>query len=170
MRTTAINVEGLRTVPGLNAREHWAVKARRVKAERLMTRGALAERGRPPDGPWQVELCRVAPRRCDDDNLQGALKAVRDEVAAWLGVDDGSELITFRYSQLCAPAEVVDGVRIPKWGVGIWIKRRLGRPPKMAAGVMAMRKRGDTLQAIGRRYGVTRQAVWSAIQRRELRG
>ena len=46
-----------------------------------------------------VTLTRIAPRKLDCDNLRGALKAVRDGVADWLGVDDGSERITWKYAQ-----------------------------------------------------------------------
>ena len=37
----------------------------------------------------RVRLVRLGARALDTDNLAGALKAVRDAVAAWLGVDDG---------------------------------------------------------------------------------
>lgn len=78
----------LRTVPGLNAREHFRVKAKRTKAERQMVGWSLAGKPRPPI-PCSVRLTRVSPGSgCDDDNLVGAMKAVRDEIAAWLGVDD----------------------------------------------------------------------------------
>lgn len=42
---------------------------------------------------------RVAPGRLDDDNLARACKAVRDEVAAWLGVDDGDPRISWVTAQ-----------------------------------------------------------------------
>jgi hypothetical protein len=35
----------------------------------------------------------------DGDNLQSGFKAVRDGVADWLGVDDGSGLIDWQYCQ-----------------------------------------------------------------------
>lgn len=55
-------------------------------------------------GPLEVTLTRVSPARgrlLDDDNLQGALKAIRDEVASQLGfLDDGdTNEIRFRYRQ-----------------------------------------------------------------------
>lgn len=77
----------IRTTTGLNSREHFRVKAKRVKAERDATAWKLA--GQPkPAIPCSVRLTRVGPRSCDDDNLIGGLKAIRDEVAKWLGVDD----------------------------------------------------------------------------------
>jgi hypothetical protein len=37
---------------------------------------------------------------CDDDNLQGACKAIRDEIARLFGVDDGPRgPITWAYAQ-----------------------------------------------------------------------
>ena len=52
-----------------------------------------------PGLPLEVELVRVAPRRLDSDNLTSSLKAVRDGVADWLGVDDGDERVLWRYRQ-----------------------------------------------------------------------
>lgn len=77
----------IRTTTGQNAREHFRVKAKRVKAERTATAAALYGKPKPPI-PCSVRLVRVGPRSCDDDNLIGGLKAIRDEVAKWLGVDD----------------------------------------------------------------------------------
>ena len=90
----------LRTVSGLNAREHWRARARRVKAERDATAWLL----RPvvkPETPCIVQLTRVAPSGgLDDDNLPGALKGVRDQIAAWMGVDDRKrEIVRYRYAQ-----------------------------------------------------------------------
>lgn len=82
----------MRTKTGLNSREHWAQRARRVKRERqavlLVWQSA---RPRPLEPPFVVTLTRVGPRRCDSDGAVGGLKAVRDQVAEQLGVDDGDE-------------------------------------------------------------------------------
>lgn len=98
---------------GQNNREHHRVRAVRVAAEREATRLALA------DGDWRgdpVSLCRpelgarvtiVRPfviKRLDGDNLTAACKAVRDEVAAFLGVDDASARLHWVYLQ--SPAVV----------------------------------------------------------------
>jgi hypothetical protein len=48
----------------------------------------------------RVTLVRICCGVLDDDNLRGALKAVRDEVAAWLGIDDGDvPRLRFEYDQ-----------------------------------------------------------------------
>lgn len=102
----------LRTAPGLNAREHFRVRASRFKRERKVTAWALQGlRPERPRIPCTVHLVRSSPgtRPADDDNLAGALKAVRDEVAAWLGVDDGNRAaVRFTYGQKRGP-----------WGVEI---------------------------------------------------
>ena len=78
----------IRTVPGMNVRESWRARARRVKAERHAVAWLLKSAPKPPI-PCTVRLTRVAPSAgVDDDNLTGAVKAVRDQIADWLGVDD----------------------------------------------------------------------------------
>lgn len=93
---------------GPNAREHWRVKAKRVKSEREATAWILARRTKPPI-PCSVRLTRVGPSSgFDDDNLIGAMKGIRDEIAAWLGVDDRHRLqVRYLYDQR----------REPAWGV-----------------------------------------------------
>jgi hypothetical protein len=50
--------------------------------------------------PLVVTLTRVAPSNgLDGDNLQGSLKACRDGVADWLGVDDRDPRVTWLYEQ-----------------------------------------------------------------------
>ena len=108
----------IRTVPGLNAREHFRARARRVKAERQTTAWLLAPLAKP-DVPCVVLLTRIGPSNgLDDDNLAGALKAVRDEIARWLGVDDRrSEIVKYRYAQRRGKA----------WGVSVEFQTMEGR-------------------------------------------
>lgn len=91
----------LRTGSGLNAREHPMARARRVKAERDCVHWMLVGKPRP-ELPCVVTLTRIAPSAgLDDDNLVGALKAVRDQVALWLGVDDKHrDQVRYRYEQV----------------------------------------------------------------------
>ncbi len=90
----------LRTVPGLNAREHWAQRSKRVKAEREAVAWSLRSLPRPAL-PAIVTLTRVGPSNgLDDDNLAGALKGVRDEIAEWLGVNDRDrKTVRYEYEQ-----------------------------------------------------------------------
>ncbi len=89
----------IRTASEANLREHWARRAKRAREQRglaaLVCRAALAL----PSLPATITLTRIAPRRLDDDNLTRSFKAVRDGIADWLRVDDGSPLLTWRYSQ-----------------------------------------------------------------------
>ena len=102
----------IRTVPGLNAREHWRARSTRVRKEREAVGWVL--KGQPmPAVPLTVRLTRVSPSSgCDDDNLAGALKGVRDAVAAWLGIDDRrQQQVRYVYAQHRGP-----------WGVEIeWL-------------------------------------------------
>jgi hypothetical protein len=88
----------LRLPSAANLREHWAKKARRVKAERQAVAMFLGSKPRP-SFPVVVTLTRVAPRALDGDNLQSAFKAPRDQVAAWFGVADNHPGIRWRYAQ-----------------------------------------------------------------------
>jgi hypothetical protein len=101
-----------------NLREHWGAKRRRVKSQRVTT-GLMLRANRVADaiqtehvGEWAiarplvVTLTRIGPRSLDDDNLRGAFKAVRDEVAAYFGVDDSDPRIKWRYAQAKGRAAV----------------------------------------------------------------
>lgn len=84
---------------GLNGRLHWAVRKRKTDTIRRVVRWAWLGQPAKPWLPCTVTLVRIGPRTMDDDNNAGALKAVRDEVAKLLGVDDGDPRITWRYAQ-----------------------------------------------------------------------
>lgn len=93
----------VRTRNVLNAREHWSVRHRRVRNQRRTVAGVLAIEGvlrTPPPLPVVVTLTRLGGRRLDPhDGLPAAMKAVADELAAWLGCDDGDARVAFRYGQ-----------------------------------------------------------------------
>lgn len=90
----------IRTVSTLNLREHWAKRAARAKTHRR-TALALARSLAAGTGlPAVVTLTRIAPSNgLDGDNLQGALKSVRDGVADAFGVDDRDPRLQWRYAQ-----------------------------------------------------------------------
>lgn len=92
---------GLRIVSEANGREHWRKVAARKRAHRAMARLVLQMHARPMGEADQftITLTRVAPRKLDDDNLASGFKAVRDGVADWLGIDDGSPRIKWQYAQ-----------------------------------------------------------------------
>lgn len=105
----------IRTGRGLNERGHWATKARRVKAEREAAQWALVGAQKPPL-PCVVVLTRVGPTNgLDDDNLAGSQKAIRDQIAQWLGVDDRrNQIVRYEYRQR---REKVWGVEVEFRGV-----------------------------------------------------
>lgn len=104
----------LHTVSESNSRDHWRKKAKRVKGHRLVAKSKTPEHRLP----CVVTLTRIAPRALDDDNLRGALKAVRDGVADKLGTDDRDPRIEWRYAQARGKAREY-AVRIdlqePQW-------------------------------------------------------
>lgn len=89
----------------LNSREHWAARARRVKGERTAVAAVLLMVGPPPrvltaTPRVRVTLTRVNGGTMDDDNLKGALKGVRDEVASgWFKRDDADPRFEWVYAQ-----------------------------------------------------------------------
>ena len=96
-------IPGLRLVSEANCHEHWRVVAKRTKAQKatvdMVLRSLIATPLRPP---VEVVITRTAPGRLDDDNLQGAGKHVRDAVAKWIGIDDGSRDFRCRVEQASA--------------------------------------------------------------------
>lgn len=91
-------------------RVHWRTNRRTAKREREAVFMMLRSGGVRALGPTEaatVYLTRNAPRALDDDNLRGALKAVRDEVAKALGVDDRDARVAYEYRQAKAKAPSV---------------------------------------------------------------
>lgn len=70
-----------------------------MRDERLNAAVALSEYARPAL-PCTVTLTRIAPSNgLDSDNLLSSMKGCRDQVAAWLGVDDRDPRVTWAYDQ-----------------------------------------------------------------------
>mgnify|MGYP003396394007 FL=1 len=85
---------------------HWSTRAKRVKAQRHATlmmlqvnQGRINSLGGFAGAALVVTLTRVSPRSLDSDNLAYAFKAVRDEVAAYFGVNDNDPRIVWKYAQ-----------------------------------------------------------------------
>lgn len=114
---------------GENNREHPQARARRVKAEHLAvfyatlgTRRAVLAALMP--APVVVTLTRVSPGPGLDshDNLPGSLKAVVDQLADILGVNDRDPRVTWKY----APQERGE------WGVWVHVTATLPGPEVVA--------------------------------------
>lgn len=88
-------------VSAMNLREHWTVRSKRTKGQRIAARLAVqaAPRFKAIQLPVVVTLTRIAPRQLDDDNLASGFKAIRDGVADALGTDDRNPGVTWRYAQ-----------------------------------------------------------------------
>jgi hypothetical protein len=97
----------IKTVSEANARDgHWSKRDARVSAQRqavaFATRGAInAADRKTPLLPATVHLVRISPSEgLDDDNLKISQKAVRDQLAAELGLpNDRDKRIAFTYDQ-----------------------------------------------------------------------
>jgi hypothetical protein len=104
----------IKTVSEANQRDHWRTKNTRkrdqqeelaIEWQRLVPKLEIGL-------PCVVKLTRIGQRELDGDNLQGAFKGIRDQIAKTLGVDDGSELIDWQYGQAPAFAARFYGVEI----------------------------------------------------------
>ena len=98
-----------------NMRSHWAMGAKRNASVR---RKALAHGGKfraAIPALLVVELIRTGARALDGDNLQAALKAHRDAVAAVLRIDDASPLVRWEYGQTVNTDAKQHGVTVNAW-------------------------------------------------------
>lgn len=95
----------IKIVSVANLREHWAKRAARAKLHRHSAAMTLkVEAGKPEIAKhYRVTITRRGGRTLDSDNLSSGAKACRDGVSDWLGIDDGSALIEWRYAQASAP-------------------------------------------------------------------
>lgn len=97
-----------------NLHGNWRAHASRAKAQRSAVYDALSVPGMSFEkndlSYARVALTRIAPRQLDGDNLQGALKAVRDGTTDWMsgglnksnlkdGVNDRDPRIYWHYAQ-----------------------------------------------------------------------
>lgn len=98
----------LKTVSGANSREHWAAKAKRVKAERSATALAILVAGAkttlrgyaPQVSRIVVTLTRVSPRQLDShDNLPSSMKGVVDALCDSMHIDDRDSRFAVVYQQ-----------------------------------------------------------------------
>lgn len=85
----------IKTVSVMNLREHFMTKAKRSKLHRQTAFVMLKAWGVPPALPMTITMTRMSIGTLDDDNLASAMKAARDGVADWLGIDDGNPGITW---------------------------------------------------------------------------
>lgn len=140
--------KGLRLDLTPNARLHPMEVARRRRSEHSTIAATLAMIA-PPVGPWRVTIVRVGPRVLDDDNRTASAKGVRDAVAAWLGVDDGAEVVRWDVR-----GEVAKGyaVRVLVEGVPV------AAPQEAVAGARAVSDGAKAIPVRGRAQNGRRRA------------
>lgn len=87
-----------------NSREHWAVRHKRLKAQKLAAK-ALVLQWRQKfkldeiKGFFLVWLVRTGPQKIDSDSIGTTFKGVQDGLAEGIGIDDGDGRWTWRYGQ-----------------------------------------------------------------------
>lgn len=120
----------IRTVSEANraSHEHWRARQKRAKDQRMTVLSVLRSRFVTPplDVPRAVRITRIAARRLDDGNLGASQKHVQDGVADWMGIDDGSPLVSWAYAQekgkrgeYAVRIEVVVGAKFETRMVGV---------------------------------------------------
>ncbi len=93
---------GVRVKSEANLRDAWFVRHKRAKTQKQCTLIALIRdmgaQGQERKGRYRIRPIRLkghGQRDFDSDNLWGSFKAVRDQVASYLGIDDGSNRLEF---------------------------------------------------------------------------
>ncbi len=104
----------IRTKSELNgSREHYGAITKRKRAQKATTALVCNTVDRDAKSrlvlPMAITMTRVGPRKLDTDNNAISMKYVRDQLAAWLGHDDGIDEIEWRYLREVGPRY---GVRV----------------------------------------------------------
>ena len=100
VRTGVLTVSEANVHDGLAVGERYQRSKAASREVTLLLGSEFARRGLPrPEGPVSVVFCRRGLRTLDDDNLDTALKTVRDATCARIGRDDGDPRLRFRYLQ-----------------------------------------------------------------------
>ncbi len=102
----AKTAQGYACGPAMQARETAKMRDTiRMLLTQLQRPRAVLEDGTP--NRYHVTLTRISPGVTDDDGLAGGtMKAVRDEVAAWIGIDDGHARVRWSYAQAGCPLKM----------------------------------------------------------------
>lgn len=82
-------------------------RALEPKAQKARKGSIGRKRGNRKHQPPEIIVTMTAmiPRYFDDDNLAGALKPIRDEIADWIGIDDGDGRIRWECGQVGTQGE-----------------------------------------------------------------
>ena len=114
----------------------WGVAARTKQQRanvRLLLESTFRRARRVVDqgeNEFTVTMVRLSPGVLDDDNLRGAFKAIRDEIAAWIGYDDRDDRIRWQYAQqVCEPRAFATRIEIVDLDDGPDVRKVLGHAP-----------------------------------------
>ena len=109
----------LKLVPGMNTREHWYTRRRRVELEHDMVVDALRATGAtPPTLPVTIVILRTGWCELDPDNCAGSAKGVIDSACSWIRVDDRSPGVHVHLAQRVTRAR-----RVEHYGRGLRYRR-----------------------------------------------
>lgn len=161
----------LKTVSALNVREHHFARSSRVEREHKMTTEHLEALGESVWDrcffglPLRITLTRISPKAqwlplkgcyesTDDDAVPGAMKGVRDAIAAWLGIDDGDQRLWFSYAQDRGPM-----------GVRVHIEQAEKREPLPDPRQAAPKKRRASSFSTAKEEVQAQQPLFAAIAR-----
>ena len=93
----------IRLMSEANMREHWFVKNKRKKEQQAIVQAYWISTGLNQvkwTFPLKITFTRIGARKLDSDNLAGSGKAIRDQLAKLIGVNDGDESkVTWHYAQ-----------------------------------------------------------------------
>jgi hypothetical protein len=99
----------LKLVPGMNVREHWHTRRRRVELEHGMVVDALRATGAaPPKLPVTIVIVRTGWCELDSDNCAASAKGVIDSACSWLRVDDRNPGVHVHLAQRTTRARRVE--------------------------------------------------------------
>jgi hypothetical protein len=102
----------IRVVSEANMHQHWRRRQLRAKSQRAITCVYVGRLLRGAGKPKRVVLTRYSARELDSDNLAGAFKHVRDEIAALCGFNDREKSVEWVYQQFKADPRIGAGCRV----------------------------------------------------------
>lgn len=89
----------IKTVSEANQREHWGARSVRKKLQQKDFKYLWSLYRPKVTPPATITFTRYSCKLMDNDNLAGAFKHVRDQLAKEIGIDDGSDQIVWQYRQ-----------------------------------------------------------------------
>lgn len=105
MEKKVVTVSPIEIKSEMNTRSsHWA-RYKRFEEQKKAVQACWLEqmpRGWRPQKQTAITLVRHGSRKLDRDNLASSFKAVRDQIAKMIGIDDGDDTVQYIYDQVLA--------------------------------------------------------------------